>query len=792
MKYFYSLMAALLISLSGGMAQVVKKNLDLVGELGYDPNLSDIWGYVDGTGREYALVGATNGVSIVDLDDPSNPQELFFIPGAETIWRDLKTFGDYAYVSNEGGNGLLVIDLSGLPGSIQHKDTVIAGTSTIHNLWVDDAGYLYFCGGNTFNGGMVILDLNPNPWTPDFVGAYDDAYVHDVYVRNDTAYLAEINIGFLTIVDVADKSDLEVLGTRTYVDAFTHNTWLNDAGNVVFTTDELSEAYIYSFDVSDPSDPVILDRIRSNLSGGTTIPHNVHVQDDYLVISYYRDGIYVVDAARPHNMVEVGYYDTSPFSGDGFNGSWGAYPFLPSGLVLASDMEQGLVVLDPTYIRACYLEGDITDANTGNSISGANVEILGTDAFEMSSNLGAYATGIADAGTYQVVYSKYGYYPDTLTVSLSNGVLTEEDVALVPRQKMDLTIVVTDAETGNPIPLAKLSMRNPEVTFDYLTDATGSVLATDFTPGDFELIVGNWGYLAQSISLMLGDNDTTITVALESGYRDEFALDLGWIVFGDAERGIWERGEPVGTYLNGGFPFAPEFDLADDIGNMAYVTGNGGGNVWTDDVDNGTTSLLSPSILVADYEEPMLRFHYGFANTTTSNTPGDDSLVVTVSNFMESADVFFTASSYDSVWVLVDSIPLKDYISTNVPFQITFRTADVGSGNWVEASIDGVEVFDAAADTSGTTSIDYADFQSVNIWSDPSGGQFWISRDLAELNPTQAWEVNLYDLRGAALGKWEIPAGEARMGFPLPDTQGMYVVSVSVAGQRVKSEKIIR
>lgn len=55
-------------------------NLTQLGKLTYPAakgNLSDIWGYVDTTGKEYAIVGLQKGVSIVDVSNPSNPVEVF-------------------------------------------------------------------------------------------------------------------------------------------------------------------------------------------------------------------------------------------------------------------------------------------------------------------------------------------------------------------------------------------------------------------------------------------------------------------------------------------------------------------------------------------------------------------------------------------------------------------------------------------------------------------------------------------------------------------------------------------
>ena len=60
-----------------------------IGQVTYDTTLNDVWGYVDSTGREYALVGTGSGPSIVDLADPSQPQKLFFYPKPYSLWRDL-------------------------------------------------------------------------------------------------------------------------------------------------------------------------------------------------------------------------------------------------------------------------------------------------------------------------------------------------------------------------------------------------------------------------------------------------------------------------------------------------------------------------------------------------------------------------------------------------------------------------------------------------------------------------------------------------------------------------------
>ena len=122
-------------------------NLTLVGDynwngLSYDSEGSDIWGWRNSaSGVEYALVGLNSGFSVVDLSSPQNPTEVFFIPGVNTTWRDIKTWENYAYVINEGGDGLLIVDLNDLTGQTYVNYTTHFNTA--HNIYIDENGVAY-------------------------------------------------------------------------------------------------------------------------------------------------------------------------------------------------------------------------------------------------------------------------------------------------------------------------------------------------------------------------------------------------------------------------------------------------------------------------------------------------------------------------------------------------------------------------------------------------------------------------------------------------------------------------
>lgn len=192
-----------------------------------------------------------------------------------------------------------------------------------------------------------------------------------------------------------------------------------------------------SFDISDPLDIKFLDKIQSN-PGSQSIVHNTHIINNYAVTSWYKDGFTIVDVTRPDNLVQVGNYDTYPAAGSGFEGCWGVYPFFPSGTIVASNINaQGtgngeMFVVTPKYVRACYLEGRLTDAISGAVVQNAAVQITNSGMSESSNQLGLYKMGQLDSGYVTVRITKAGYQDFQTVVALKHGKLTQLDVELFP------------------------------------------------------------------------------------------------------------------------------------------------------------------------------------------------------------------------------------------------------------------------------------------------------------------------------------------------------------------------
>lgn len=679
-----------------------QKNIELVSQLSYDVSCANIWGYTAHDGTEYALVGTEAGTSIVSLANPANPVEVALVPDAFSFWHEIKTWRDYAYVTNEDGNGLTIIDLSGLPDNVQSYQWSGASDPmmpepmvTGHALFIDEPqGIAFIFGTNVGVGGALLLDLNANPTNPPVIGIYDERYIHDGYARNDTLWAAEIYDGTLSAIDMSNPANLVVMAQWATPDNFAHNCWLSEDGKTLFTTDEVGGAVVAAYDVSNLLDVKEIDRVQSNPGTGV-IPHNTYWHNGYLPTSYYCDGVVIFDASIPNMMVEVGNFDTAPNfpSSDNFNGCWGVYPYFSSGLIIASDIEEGLYVLQPTYVRACYVTGTVTNALTGEAIPNVNITIQSLNIFEQTGFDGSFGLGTADAGTYTVTVQLFGFETQTFTVNLTNGQVENLNIALQPIAPVAFTLHVFDAETGQPIPNALIQLSNLDYTLDFQANADGIFNTPSLSTGTYDILVGQWGYVNNGLDAEeINAANNSLSIALDPGYYDDFAFDFDWTVSGNAVTGMWERGEPIGTSSGGGggTPMAPDLDVANDWGNQCYVTENNtSGNASDGDVDNGNTILSSPIFDLTNYINPKIYFSYWFRNAGGSGSPNDE-LTAVLDNGTSSVEVFSVGADNpnSTIWHQ-DSINVADFIAPSNTMQIRFETSDTPqAGHLVEAAID--------------------------------------------------------------------------------------------------------
>ncbi len=336
----------------------VSQNARLVGQLDPRDSYGDVWGYVDpATGAEYALLTARfGGLSVIALDGDA-PEEVGFVPGLSAGGfgvgdaKDVKTYGRYAYLAHEYAP-VQVIDLSNpaAPEAVAVIDvqpnTELGGS---HNILVE-GDYLYVVGGRS-PGGLRIYDLADSATAPPLIGEINGAdgqtYYHDLDVVGDLAYAAAIYDQGIDVLDLSDRTAPEVITTIIYpaTSMGAHNVCATPDGQTIFVGDEIgSGRWTRAFDVSDLDDVELIAEI---IVDPNAIVHNCYVTDDELLhIAHYTEGYQVFDVADPASPERVAFYDTYTEPGYGFEGAWTAYPYLPSGRTIVSNLSGGLSVIE--------------------------------------------------------------------------------------------------------------------------------------------------------------------------------------------------------------------------------------------------------------------------------------------------------------------------------------------------------------------------------------------------------------------------------------------------------------
>lgn len=763
-------------------------NVSFRSNLPYGVALANIGGYVDSLGNEYALVGYENGLSIVDITDPSTPVIAFDVPGTTSDWREVKTWQNYAYVTTEGCcNGLQIINLGYLPDSVQVKTWTGSGAianqlTTIHALEVTN-GYAYLFGSNLFSGAAIIADL-ADPWNPVYVGKTSGTYIHDGYVRNDTLWAGHIYDGYFSVFDVTNKANPIFLASQTTPGLFTHNTWLNDQGNVLFTTDEINNSYLTSYDVSDLNNIQELGRIQ--LTPGTgSIVHNTHTLNDFEIVSWYKDGIGIIDVSRPDNMIVTGFYDTfTQGTGGGFDGCWGVYPFLPSGNIVASDMSNGLYVLTPTYVRGCYLEGLITDSVTGSPINGATAKILNQNISKQSAITGIYKTGLATAGTYDIEFSKAGYITKTITgVVLQNGVLTPLDVQLTSYPTVVVSGQVTVTSNGSPISNAVVLISNSQFNNQVTTDVAGNFSIPGFYAGTYDIRVGKWGFVTSCLSSQNITGGSPVNITLAEGYYDDFSLDFGWGITGTSPN-AWERGIPVGTF-NQSTPANPSADVTGDCGGEAYVTDNGGGSASDHDIDNGNCILTSPVFDATTYTNPYVSYYRWFFNGATFSGQPDDTMKVILSNGITTAvvEAVNPSSPNNHTWVQ-HSLRIADYLTPTANMQLVVEIGDPGPVfNLLEGGFDLFTV-------TNVTGVEALSVNELKLAAHPN--PFNNSVQLTWIAKTEKVHIEVLDITGRIVYSLDPITAQGTLEIGTEWPAGSYIARIVDSNSAITYLKIVK
>ena len=325
---------------------------------------SSCWAFVQ-NGREYGVIGSTEGAHIFELTESDSLRFVDFVPGrfqsAQAITREYKHYQNYLYATcDEGPSSLQIIDVSYLPDSVHLvADLQDQNFGKSHNLFIDSLNarlYLTLVNPIVSGNEQGIIPLRvyslANPILPTLLweGPNDIPEVHDLYVKNNRAIL---NCGFdgLRTYDFSNPSNPTYINNLSYYSqqGYNHQGWLSPDQSTYVFADETAGLPIKKCRVLANGQLQVQQFFGTENTPYPKTPHNIQITNEFAFVAYYNDGLRIFDL-RKTPPVEIGVYDTyidnSITNGFSMWGAWGIHALLPSERILISDRNNGFFLFE--------------------------------------------------------------------------------------------------------------------------------------------------------------------------------------------------------------------------------------------------------------------------------------------------------------------------------------------------------------------------------------------------------------------------------------------------------------
>lgn len=309
-----------------------------------------------------------DGLRVVDISDPVHPVERGHAP---TEYPDAEHYNDVKMVQGPNARiyalmasnvrGVVVIDVTDpdAPTDVTtFPDASLApdGVPSVHTLFVEDErAYIAY----NYDQSLQIYDVS-NPADPQPLGSFsnprlsgtEQGSLHDLYVEGGRAYLNYWGLG-MTVVDTQNDPENPVLVGEfdDYGHDTSHSNWVTHVGDRSISVhgDEQYGAHVRIVDVDPESDAFMTEIGRYQTRPQVSV-HNILAHEDRAYVTYYQDGLRVLDLSDPTNPTLIAHYHTwpGPDIGYGFGfyeGAIGVDYDPDSQIVYLADTHRGLLIL---------------------------------------------------------------------------------------------------------------------------------------------------------------------------------------------------------------------------------------------------------------------------------------------------------------------------------------------------------------------------------------------------------------------------------------------------------------
>ncbi|MBS1791717.1 MAG: hypothetical protein JST85_28675 [Acidobacteria bacterium] len=497
-----------------------------------DNRYADVWGE-----GNFAYVGSYsgNGLMIIDISNPAAPKLAGnYVPAEGGRFQDVIVSNGIGYFSSESRGGVHIVDVRNPANPVllsqitQDKN----GFPNVHELFVAD-GVLYEADSRTTV--VKVFDVR-NPQNPVFVRdiqTTDTRFIHAIVCVNGRLFTSGWS-GKTDIYDVRNvlSAPPPLLGS---IDSGTnsHASWPSNDGKLLASARETQDGDIRLFDISNPANPIPLASITAQSLGLNAFSaHNPYIIGNLLFVSWYQAGLVVIDITNPSQPKLVGNYDTYPGAVNGFDGCWGAFPFLGLDRVLLSDLDGGLIIVDATAAqvgpRTVSAASYSFSAIAGKSIAasfGTNLAntTLGATTSLLPTSLGGASVAVLDFKGVERLSPLFFVSPNQINFEIPAG--TAPGPALLKFTNGAQTVTGTTIVSPSAISIftANASGSGPAAALDAFTFAGAPFNATQsngqpniiavFCTGLGEDATDIDGNVAASVLATIDDQPVTVSYA---------------------------------------------------------------------------------------------------------------------------------------------------------------------------------------------------------------------------------------------------------------------------------------
>ena len=232
---------------------------------------------------DYAYVTNNDGMMVIDVSNPSNPETIGELLSGGSMGVDVES--NLVYIATVS-NGLIIADIS----SPTNPQQIGQYSGAAYRIAVSGS-YAYI--GN-FNGGFKIVNIS-DPTDPVLVGEYSDPRCDAIEIKDNFVYYANAEVG-LRVIRVSDPSAPQLVATVSQT----------GGANDIHITDDLLflgcwGAGIRVIDISNPTSPQMLDSYDDN-DGGEELGV---IEKDGLLYVADNYGVELFNVSNPNSIVEI-------------------------------------------------------------------------------------------------------------------------------------------------------------------------------------------------------------------------------------------------------------------------------------------------------------------------------------------------------------------------------------------------------------------------------------------------------------------------------------------------------